>query len=91
MGFKQVHKVSILGEPDREEIKCREETEQDPGEWEQAAEWGEVREAENPAVWADPARQDRQAPAYARSADKGNHINVVFHVWIENAPNAGLG
>jgi len=90
MGFKQVQKVPVFGEPDREVIKCREETEQDPGEWEQAAEWGKVREAENPAVWADPARQDRQAPAYARSADKGNRINGGFPVWIGNAPNAGL-
>ncbi len=71
-------------------IECQEETEQDPGEWERAAEWGKVREAENPAVWADPARQDRQAPAYARSVGTRNRINAEFPARIGNVPNAGL-
>jgi hypothetical protein len=71
-------------------IECQEETEQDPGEWEQAAEWGKVKEAENPAVWVDPARRDRQATASARSAGTRNRINAEFPVWIENVPSAGL-
>jgi len=71
-------------------IECQEETEQDPGEWEQAAEWGKVREAETPAVWADPVRQDQQAPAYACSAGTGNRINAEYPAWIENVLNAGL-
>ena len=75
---KQVQNVPVSGGRDREVIECREETEQDPGEWERAAEWGKVREAENPAVWADPVRQDQQAPAYARSAGTGNRINAEF-------------
>jgi hypothetical protein len=70
-------------------IECQEETEQDPGEWERAAEWGKVRAAENQAVWADPAQQDRQAPAYARSAGTRNRINAEFPVWIGNVPSAG--
>lgn len=71
-------------------IECQEETEQDPGEWEQAAEWGKVKEAENPAVWVDPTRQDQQATAYVRSAGTRNRINAEFPVWIENVPSAGL-
>jgi len=71
-------------------IECQEEMEQDPGEWERVVEWGKVREAENPAVWADPARQDRQATAYARSAGTRNRINAEFPAWIENVPSAGL-
>jgi len=70
--------------------KCQEETEQDPGEWERAVEWGKFREAENPAVWADPVRQDRQAPAYARSAGTGNRINAEFPARIGNVLSAGL-
>ena len=49
-----------------------------PGEWERAVEWGKVREAENPAVWADPALRDQQATAYARSAGTRNLINAEF-------------
>jgi hypothetical protein len=71
-------------------IECQEETEQDPGEWEQVAEWGKVGEAENPAVWADPARQARQATAYARSAGTKNRINAEFPAWSGNVPSAGL-
>ena len=70
-------------------IECQEETEQDLEEWERAAEWGKVREAENPAVWADPARQDLQAPVYARSAGTRNRINAEFPAWIGNARTAG--
>ena len=70
--------------------ECQEETEQDPEEWERAAEWGKVKEAENSAVWADPARQDRQAPAYARSAGTRNRINAEFPAWIVNVLSAGL-
>jgi hypothetical protein len=72
-------------------IKCREETEQDPGEWVRAVEWDKVKGVENQAVWADPARQDQQAPAYARSAGTGNHINAEFPVWIGNVLSVGLG
>ena len=64
--------------------------EQDRGEWERAAEWDKVREAENRAVWADPARQDRRAIAYARSAGTGHRINAVFPAWNGNVPSAGL-
>ena len=71
-------------------IECQEETEQDPGEWERVAEWGKVKEVENPAAWADPARQDRPATAHARSAGTRNRINAEFPVWIENVPSAGL-
>ena len=71
-------------------IECQEETEQVPGEWGRAAEGGKVREAESPAVWADPARQDRQAPAYARSAGTRNRINAEFPAWIVNVLSAGL-
>jgi hypothetical protein len=71
-------------------IECQEETEQDPGEWERAAEWGKVREAENPAEWADPARQDQQAPAYAHSAGTRNRINAEFPARIGNVLSAGL-
>ncbi len=71
-------------------IECQEETEQDPGEWERAAEWGKVTEAENPVVWVDPGRQDRQVTAYARSAGTGNRINAEFPARIENVLSAGL-
>ena len=71
-------------------IECQEETEQDPGEWEWAAEWGKVKEAENPAVWADPVRQDRQVTAYARSAGTRNRINAEFPARIGNVLSAGL-
>ena len=71
-------------------IECQEETEQDPGEWERAAEWGKVREAENPAVWADPVRQDQQVTAHARSAGTRNRINAEFLAWIVTALSAGL-
>jgi hypothetical protein len=54
-------------------------------------EWDKVKGVENPAVWADPARQDQQAPAYARSAGTGNHINAEFPVWTGNVLSAGLG
>ena len=70
-------------------IECQEETEQDPEEWERAAEWGKVREAENPAVWADPARQDLQAPVYARSAGTRDRINAEYHARIGNVLSAG--
>lgn len=63
--------------------------EQGPGEWEREAEQGKVRAAENQAVWADPAQQDRQAPAHARSAGTRNRINAEFPVWIGNVPSAG--
>jgi len=69
--------------------KCHEETEQDPGEWERAAEWDKVREAENPAVWADPAQQGQQATVCARSAGKENHINADFPALSGNARSAG--
>jgi hypothetical protein len=71
-------------------IECQEETEQGPEERERAVKWGKVREAENPAVWADPVRQDLQATAYARSADTRNRINAEFPAWIGNVPSAGL-
>jgi hypothetical protein len=70
-------------------IECQEETEQDPGEWARAGEWGKIREAENLAVWADPVRQDTQAPAYARSAGTRNRINAEFPAWSGNVPSAG--
>jgi hypothetical protein len=75
---------------DGEVIECREETEQDPGEWARAVEWGKVREVENPAVWVDPVRQDRQAPAYARSVGTGSRINAGFPAWIGNVLSVGL-
>jgi hypothetical protein len=59
-------------------IECQKETGQDPGEWERAAGWEKVKEAENPAVWVDPARQDRQETAYARSAGTRKRINAEF-------------
>ncbi len=34
-----------------------------------------VEAAGNPAAWGEPLRQDRQAPACARSAVKGSRIN----------------
>jgi hypothetical protein len=71
-------------------IECQEETEQDPGEWERVVEWGKVREAEKPAAWVDPARQDRQATVLARSAGTGNRINAEFPAWIRNVLSAGL-
>lgn len=71
-------------------IECQEETEQDPGGWARAAEWGKVREAENSAAWADPARQVQQATAYARSAGTRNRINAEFLAWIVTALSAGL-
>lgn len=71
-------------------IECQEETEQDPGEWEQAVEWGKAREAEKQAAWADPVRRGRQATAYARSAATGNRINAEFPAWIGNVLSAGL-
>ena len=70
--------------------ECQEEMEQDPEEWERAAEWGKVREAENPAAWEDPARQGRQATAYARSAGTRNRINAESPAWIGNVLSAGL-
>jgi hypothetical protein len=71
-------------------IECQEETEQGPEEWERAAEWEKVGEAENPAVWAEPARQDRLATAYARSAGTRNRIKAEFPAWIGNVLSAGL-
>jgi len=71
-------------------IECQEEMEQDPGEWGRAAEWGKVREAADPAVWAEPVRQDRQVPAYARSAGTRNRINAEFPARIGNVLSAGL-
>jgi hypothetical protein len=87
---EQVRNVPICGRRDREVIECQEEMEQDQGEWERAAEWGKVREAENPAVWVEPARQDRQVPAYARSAGTRNRINAEFPALIVNVLSAGL-
>lgn len=87
---KQVQHIPVCGREDREVIECREETEQAPGEWVQVAEWGKVREVENPAVWADPGRQARQATAYARSADTRKRINAEFPAWSGNALCAGL-
>ena len=87
---KQVQNVPVCRRRDREVIECQEETEQDPGEWERAAEWGKVREAADPAVWAEPVRQDRQVTAYARSAGTRNRINVAFPAQIGNVLTAGL-
>lgn|GEM_PF-6372424 len=71
-------------------IECQEETEQDPGEWGQAVEWGKAGEAEKQAVWADPVRRGRQATAHARSAATGNRINAEFPAWIGNVLSAGI-
>jgi hypothetical protein len=75
---------------DREVIECQEEMERDPGEWDRAAVWDKVKEVENQAVWADPARQDQQVPAYARSVGTGNRINAGFPAWIGNVLSAEL-
>ena len=70
--------MCLFGGRDREVIECQEETEQDPGEWARVGEWEKVREAESPAVWADPLRQVRQALAYARNVGTRNRINAEF-------------
>jgi hypothetical protein len=80
----------FVGDEIREVIECQEETEQDPGELGRAVEWGKAGEAEHPAAWVDPARQDRQATAFARSAGTRNRINAEFPAWIRNVPSAGL-
>jgi hypothetical protein len=82
--------VPVCGGRDGEVIECQEETEQDPREWARVGEWEKVKENESPAAWADPARQDSQALACARSADTRNRINAEFPAWIKNVLSAGL-